>query len=247
LVGILALFAERHRALSSGEIAAALDAPRSSTAALLKTLVDAAVLSLDRRTATYFPGARLIDIAARLSGIFVADDQVLDFAASLQRATDETVILVTPADLAVEIVHVAPGSRRIALVAERGQRFTLWGSAVGSAYLARLPDSTIRSMHQRGVRGPEGTRPAKDFPAILEQVHEVRRLGYAYVRHTVEPGVSAIAAALPEWAGPKPLVVSVGGPEDRIAAQKPAIVATLFEHMAQLERAHSSHGGEDDA
>ena len=50
--------AKAKQPLSSAEIARLIEAPRSSTADLLRTLVGLNLLSIDRRSATYFPTAR---------------------------------------------------------------------------------------------------------------------------------------------------------------------------------------------
>lgn len=239
VVLLLEAIAESGGAMTSADIATALRAPRSSVASLLRSLVQLSVLTLDRRSSTYAAGARLVALSARLSRSFVANESVLDLAADLKAVTDETVVLVSPADLAIEVVHVAPGPQRITLVAEPGQRFPLWGSAVGTAYLMTVPDPTIRSMYQRAMRRSSMERPARPVAEILDQVRAARAAGHAHVIKTFERGVSAIAAPLPRWAGPRPLVVSVGGPEERITPRKHVIAALLTEHIERLSRSRT--------
>lgn len=52
----------------------------------------------------------------------------------------------------------------------------------------------------------------------------------------VVPDVAAVAVALPEESGPRPMILSVGGPSERIVMQRDAIEAALREGLASLRR-----------
>lgn len=236
MIKLLELFGQQQRPLSSADITAGLDAPRSSVAGLLKALVEQGVLSIDRRAATYFPTARLAPFGTWMAGAFIADEQVRELLANLQRQTGETVLLTTPVDLALEVVDVVLGTEFIALLAKPGQRFQLWGSAVGSAYLTGVPKATIASMYERAVRGtPPGSPSPIPLKAVMEMVEHTRRQGYIMKAGAVEAGVAAVAAPLPAWAGPRPLVISIGGPERRIEAKEAVIRDTLLHGLSALK------------
>ena len=97
LSALLELFAREQRALSSATICAALDAPRSSVAALLKALAQLGWLAHDRRAATYLPTAKFSMLGAWVLQGNQLPATLLAAVQELQATTGETVSLSTPA------------------------------------------------------------------------------------------------------------------------------------------------------
>lgn len=235
IAALFELFERERRPLSSTEIGESLDIPRSSTGTLLKALVQLGWLSIDRRRATYFPGARLARLTGWLLSELLLDDRVLRALELLCVSTGETVTISCANDLEVEILHAHGPTSGIHLVVEEGQRIPLWGSAIGTAYLTTLPDSTIRSMYRRSEHGPPGRRPAVPLTEVLATVRRARRDGYAFIDSFVVPGVAAMSAALPGEIGPRPLIASVGGPAERLHTHVNAIAAALGKFITAIQ------------
>lgn len=234
IAALLELFERERRPLSSTEIGERLDIPRSSTGTLLKALVHLGWLTIDRRRATYFPGARLARLTGWLLSESPLDDRVLRALEELCVSTGETVTISCASDLEVEILHARGPTSGIHLVVEEGQRIPLWGSAIGTAYLTTLPDPTIRSMYRRSQHDAPGRRLVPSIAEVLKAVRRARRDGYAFVDSFVVPGVAAISAPLPGEIGPRPLIASVGGPEERLSAQAESIAAALGKFIAAI-------------
>jgi DNA-binding IclR family transcriptional regulator len=236
IAALLELFEHERRPLTSQEIGAHLGIPRSSLGTLLKALVGLRWLAADRRRATYFPGARLARLTGWLQGEALLDDRLRDAVERLHQATGETVSVSAISDLEIEVVHVSSGEVGVQLVVQPGRRMPLWQSAVGIACLARLPDSTLRSMHRRAQR--RATLGGPMPPSISEVLRRVRAVrdagGIAFADGAVVPGVAALAFGLPEDVGLRPLVLSVGGPADRVIAERSAIEAALRAEAAAL-------------
>lgn len=227
LIRLYELFeAERHP-LTSQDICVALEAPRSSVASLLKTLVDLDMLALDRKSATYFPSARFAQLGNWILATWLPPQEFLDMMSQLRDATVETVVLTTPADLEMEVVHVVGGLRDITLVVKPGQRFPIWSSAVGATYLSTQPLATTTALMKRLVR--RGIVAADD-PQLMNLPNEVRRAReqrYAAAYHSIISDIGIVAMPVPRELAPKPLVISVGGPADRIRKVEALIVAHL--------------------
>lgn len=234
IAALFELFERERRPLSSTEIGESLDIPRSSTGTLLKALVQLGWLSIDRRRATYFPGARLARLTGWLLSELLLDDRVLRALELLCVSTGETVTISCANDLEVEILHARGPTSGIHLVVKEGQRIPLWGSAIGTAYLTTLHDSTIRSMYRRSQHDARGRRPAVSIVEVLRTVRRARRDGYAFVDGFVVPDVAAISAPLPDEIGPRPLIVSVGGPAERLGVQADIIAAALGKFIATI-------------
>lgn len=234
LGALLELFARERRPLSSAEIGSSLGAPRSSVAALLKALAQMGWLAHDRRAATYMPTAKFATI-----GSWVLEDSLLppalvDALQVLQAETGETISLSASADLALEVLHVTGPDRGIRLVIEVGTRLALWGTAIGTAYLATVADPTIRSMYRR----TEATSapPAVSFRAAMAAIRRARENdGIAFAESAVVPDVAAMSTALPEHLAPRRLVVSIGGPVSRIRARHDEIDVALRGWLDRLD------------
>ena len=154
-VSLFEEFARARRALTSSEIVERLGAPRSSVADLLHTLVDEGVLAMDRRRATYLPTAKFAKLGAWLIDSWRSNHTLLDALERLALDTGETTSFAAPSDLEMEIVHAINKPGGIRWTAEVGQRYTVFGSAVGAAHLVG-DDSVVALLRARGiaVEGP---------------------------------------------------------------------------------------------
>lgn len=232
LSALLELFARERRPLPSAEICVALAAPRSSVAALLKALSQMGWLAHDRRAATYLPTARFATLGSWVLEGALMSAPLLEAVQQLQVATGETVSLSASADLDLEVLHVTGPDVGIRLVIQVGGRLALWGTAIGTAYLTTVAEPTIRSMYRRTEAS--GATPRISLRAALAAVRRAKENGgIAFAESAVVPDVAAVSAALPDGVAPRTLVVSVGGPVNRVRARR-----TLIEEEvgAWLER-----------
>jgi IclR family transcriptional regulator, acetate operon repressor len=232
---IFEALARARRPLSSASLAADLGAPRSSMADLLRTLVDLNLLAVDRRAATYYPTARFSALGTWLVQAWLGGEGLREALAELSATTGETVTLVVPADLEIEIVHAVGAPTGIVWSPEVGQRYSVFGTAVGQAYLATLPSSTVRAMHRRAV----ALKVQRAMPTLndtLAATREARRRGYGWAGGSFHPEVSAMGAYLAADSLERPLFVSIGGPVRRMDAKRPELELQLREFMDQRTR-----------
>lgn len=241
LAALFELFARERQPLSSAAICMALDAPRSSVAALLKALAQLGWLAHDRRAATYLPTAKF-----SMLGVWVLEGALMPPALlaavhELQVATGETVSLSAPADLGLEVLHVAGPDIGIRLVIRVGGRLPLWGTAIGTAYLTTVSDPTIRSMYRRSEAA--GEMPRVSLRAVLAAVRRTRENGgLAFAESAVVPDVTALSAPLPAGVAPRTLVISVGGPLHRMRARRALIESEMRTWLGRLARSPAFRG-----
>lgn len=243
LEGLLDHFARERRPLSSAEICSALAAPRSSVAALLKALVQMGWLTNDRRAATYLPTAKFATLGSWVLDEALLAPELIEAIQVLQMETGETVSLSAPADLGLEVLHVVGPDSGIRLVIQVGVRLALWGTAIGTAYLATIADPTIRSMYRRTEA--TDTPPKVTLRTAMLGIRRARdNDGVAFAESAVVPDVAAISLALPATMAPRTLVVSIGGPISRVRARREAIEETLHAWLrsAELNRSRGRVG-----
>lgn len=232
---MLELFDRERRPLSSAEIAAKLTAPRSSIAALLKALVEMGWFAHDRRAASYLPTAKFATVAHWVVNDEVFSPALMEALQVLQAETGETVSLSAPNDLGLEVLHVIGPDIGIRLVIRVGTRLELWGTAIGTAYLATIADPTIRSMYRRAAAANPLKPPRVSLRAALQSVRRARKeSGISYIESAVVPDVGAMSVALPKGAVPRAMIVSIGGPMLRMRARRAIVEATLRNWMHAL-------------
>jgi IclR family KDG regulon transcriptional repressor len=108
-----------------------------------------------------------------------------------------------------------------------GQRAPAHCSATGKAILAFMPPETVESLLcERLARHTDAT--IVDRAALLRELAEVRRLGWARNRGEWRPGVCAVAVPMPDAAGVRSsLSVTVPTPRFTAAAVRGKLVPAL--------------------
>jgi len=233
-VNLFEEFARARRPLTSSELVVRLQVPRSSVADLLRTLVGEGVLAMDRRRSTYLPTAKFAHLGAWLADSWRSNHGLLDALQRLAQDTGETTSFAAPSDLEMEIVHAVNVPGGIRWSAEIGQRYTVFGSAVGAAHLAALTNTTIRAMYARAQRLPPGRGPTAPLKAVLAGVQQAREVGYAFAVGALHTDVAALGARIPADTGPRALYVAVGGLKERFSARRREIEARLRSFLDEV-------------
>ncbi|MEM1104175.1 MAG: helix-turn-helix domain-containing protein [Pseudomonadota bacterium] len=226
---VFKLFASERRSLSTIEIAESLGAPRSSCAALLKTLFDLNLLSMDRRASRYFPTAEFAELGAWLNADELYPPNLLSSLEALSAETGETVTLAAYNDLMIELVDVFSSRQAISFSAEKGQRFAVWRSALGTAYLTRLDTAQIRALYKRSLDRRVIANDEIDIENVIETVSQARRAGYAFAKGVVFPDASAMACDTGLDNNGRPLIFAIAGPTERMERNEDAFSRRLLD------------------
>ncbi len=232
---VLECFAEGRRPLTGADISLALNYPKSSTNALLHSLVTLGYLALDEADKTYFPTIRVTRLGDWLPAMLPGAVDLEALLTRVNHMTRETVTLSAQAGNEMVFVQVIPSSYPIGLNLDAGSRAPLFGSAIGLALLSAQTDAQIARLMRRlkfGQRAGEADRSQ-----LMEKIRTVRARGYAIMYDGVLPDTGALATALPMKSPSAPIVLGVGGPIERIRSNEAAIGAILLNIAAELKRA----------
>jgi DNA-binding IclR family transcriptional regulator len=220
---VLELFGQMRRALRAVEISRALGIHSSTTNQLLKTMVGSAHLVFIARDKTYLPSPRLAEFSGWIGATYGAGGRVSQLIASLQTRTGMVVTVSTPNDLFMQVVDlVTPKGRE----AERGLQVSIFGSAVGSAYLATLDNAEVRRLAQRG------RIPASQVTAILDEVAGIRNAGHADGAIEGSPYWS-VATALPMHGLHVPTVLGLAGRAEEVRPRVIELREIMREEIAR--------------
>ena len=167
---VLELFGAARRPLRAVDIAREIGTHPSTTNQLLKTMLDSGHLVFDARGKTYLPSPRLAEFSAWIVASYGADGRLRDLIDEVHAATGMVVTISTPNDLFMQVIDCAIPEGQSG---ERGLSVSLFGSAIGSAYLAMLDDAEVLRLANRA------RVPAEDIPIILGDLVQIRRAGFA--------------------------------------------------------------------
>ncbi len=214
-------------------IGRALGWPKSSTNALLKSLVALGYLSFDRTRATYFPTLRVTRLGEWLPPRLLGGGATARLLDELSAATGETITLSMQNDQSMQLLRVLPGTFPISLQVREGYLVPLFETGIGAAFLSTLDDEAIRRLAERP--SPRATRRSAriDIERVLSEVRTVRRQGWvaAYDRLTADTG--AVAMPLPAPIDGRALVVAIAGLSDRIRRNETQLLRTLRKTVAR--------------
>lgn len=229
LFEILELFAIERRPMTAAEIQDRTGCPRSSLNLLLRGLVSLGYFTFHKKTAGYFPSVKVERLGAWILPTVLSDSAVGKLLDALRKSTMETVILSMRSDLDMEVLQVATSHQAIGLNIREGFRFPIWSTAVGQAALATLNSADITRLYRRA---PSGCKLSLND--VRRAAQKVREHGYAVSYGSVLEDVGAIAAPLPVTFSGRELVLSVGGPEQRVRCREQELAKTLLDTISNL-------------
>lgn len=212
--------------MTAAQLGSILNYPKSSLNVLLKSLTAQGYLSFDDYDVSYFPTLKITQIGEWLPMILLGSESLLPMLEDLRDRTGETVAISIASGLHMQVVRVLAGTKPIALQLTEGHLFPMFGTAVGTAYLATMADDAIAALAKRVETG-KSRPPAIDLDAIRDAVARARQLGYATAYDNGLADVGAIAAAFRAKEHGQRLVIGVGGLSSRIQANKVGIVRDL--------------------
>jgi DNA-binding IclR family transcriptional regulator len=224
---VLELFGQKRGPLRAVEIARTLGLHPSTTNQLLKTMVESAHLTFDAKAKIYSPSPRLALFGGWIVQSYGGDARLRRLIEQVQAQSGEFVTLTTPNDMFMQVVDFAGGDQGAA-AAQRGLRVSMFGSAIGAAYLSSLADDEILRLAYR-ARLPES-----ENSALLSWIAHVRQDGFAD-GPSVGGTIWSIAAPLPLRGQNASLVVGLAGPAERVKAKLGELGELLRAMMEKLE------------
>lgn len=220
---VMELFGAARRPLRAVEISRELGTHASTTNQLLKTMLDSGHLVFDARAKTYLPSPRLAEFAGWIMASYGADGRLRDLIEDVHGATGMVVTISTPNDLFMQLIDCAvPEGQR----GERGLSVSVFGSAIGSAYLASLDNPEVLRLADR-ARVPEA-----DIPAVLEDLAQVREAGFADGA-TAGSDYWSMAMALPVRGLQVPTVLGLAGVSAEVRERLGELHAIMREAAAR--------------
>ena len=221
---ILELFSSMKIPLTGMDISRRLGYPKSSTNAILKSLVALGYLTLDADTLKYFPSFRMAYLSDWVPHTMIDKREVDNLVEQLHDLTGETVTLSMRNGSNMQFVKVLSGKFPISLIIAKGFSVPIFGTSVGAAYLSTLSGPAMNELYYRYRSFGEEQGMDEEYQAVCAEVAGVRKQGYANLYNRVLPDTGAIAMPLHDEYIEHNLVIGVGGLATRIRKMETEIV-----------------------
>ena len=235
---ILETLSETPSGLPLMELSQKVGLHKSTVHRLLASLSSLGYVTRDPESGHYKLTLRFFELGSRI----VNDMDLLTLARphldQLSQLTQEAVHLVVQdgTDI-VYIYKVDTNNNTIRLSSRVGLRSPMYCTAVGKSILSTLPREEVEKIWQNTQVKAFTPNTIVELPALLEQLEQVRRDGYAMDNEENELGVRCIGAPLLGLGGKAIGAVSVSAPLSRMDDQRVAqLVVHLLETKEQISR-----------
>jgi len=198
---LLRLF-EDHEMIRVNQVARDMGLSRSTVHRMLATLSHHQFVEQDEHSRAYRPGPALVDIG--LAVVSKIDIRAISHTAlmELRDLTGETAHLgIMRGDTSVLFLDSVESDRMVRTGSRTGRILPAHATATGKVLLAERTDEQIAALYPSGLPEAPTPRALTALEELLEQIAEVRRLGYAVNHGESEDDVAAVAAAVRDQRG----------------------------------------------
>lgn len=226
VLDVLLLFDAARPELSTDQISALIDAPRSTTYRYVRTLRDKGFLEKSDGGA-FRLGPRVLELARVARRSLDIGDLALPVMEEIAATTRETVLLTRLVGHNAICIERVEGPQTVRISFDRGQVQPLHAGASSKILLAyvdeRLWDNYLALPLERFTDATT-TDPA----ALKTKLRQIRRQGYCVSDGEVDTGARAVAVPILDERGRLMAGLSTAGPAFRMDAD------VVEEHVAQL-------------
>ncbi|MDR2012573.1 MAG: IclR family transcriptional regulator [Rhodanobacter sp.] len=225
---LIELFAAEQRPLPLAEIARLLNAPVSSSLALVRTLVNRGYLYEVRRRGGYYPTRRLQQLANAIDAVDPVVEMLHPELVELRDATGETAVLGKIHGTAVVYLDVVESKKTVRYSSPPGALRPLHANSIGKAIFGALSPEAQQALGAKLAFERYTEATTTDLATLIDQASAAQARGwYANIGESA-PELSAVAVTL-DFGGDL-YGLSVVGPTERIRPH-------LDEHAAALLQA----------
>jgi IclR family transcriptional regulator, KDG regulon repressor len=227
---ILEAVADQEGPVTTGQLAARVEVPRSSLHELLHTLRTRGYLTLDASGYALGVRAMLLGDAYRsASGLPALARREIE---RLVEASDETSQVAVRDGAEVLYIDKRDGTQQLRLVSRVGQRLPASCTGVGKALLAALPEDELEALYPDGQLPTMTPNSITAWPAFIAELEDIKRRGVAFDHCESNPAVCCVAAPIRDASGTTLAALSVSVPSVRWSQEVADRLAGLVDAAA---------------
>lgn len=232
-ISLLKSFTEDHPEQNLTQLADRLKLNKTTVYRLLTALESEGLVTRDPESDSYLLGSELIVLA----GIVMRSNHLRKISRpelrKLANHTGETTSLEVLSGHDVLIIEEIVGEHLMTGSQSIGTRWPAFATSTGKAIMAYLPEAQIAEILANPL--PEITPRTITDPRLLRrELAAIRKRGYAIAQDALEPGFTAVGAAILDRNDEVVAAISIGGPGIRLSPARIAKVGPVV-HNAALQ------------
>ena len=229
---VLRTLKDHREGLSLGQIAQAVDLPRSTVQRIINALLNERLVMSMAPQAGYRLGPEIQSLAA--AGQTEVAEIVRPYITKLSRETSETVDLAEFRHDHMVFIDQVVGTHRLRTASAVGEIFPMSTTANGKASLALLNDDLIKQLFK--YEKADGIKKKKSVNDFMREIQLIREQGYSCDRDEHTQGISALGAAF-MTVNEHIYAVSIPVPTPRFVENQSLLVEHLLCTMQRIKAA----------
>lgn len=199
---------------------------------ILNSLLYMGYVRQDEQTAYYRLSFKIWDIANQFMGKIDLVEESRPLLKELAAKTGETVHLVQLDGTHAIYIAKEESESSVRLVSMVGKRIPLYCSGVGKALLADMEDDKIREIWDKSDKKMLTGHTITDFETLINEIHSIRKKGYATDNEENELGIRCIAATITNTNHSPQYAFSISAPSHRMDDAK---MKEIAEYALQMK------------
>lgn len=210
IFGLIEALAAHPAGAGLQRLAGECDLAKSTAHRLLASLVSLGYAMQDSETGRYRLTLKMFELSSGIvNSMDIMSVAKLHLERLAQRTGEAVHLVIRDGRDIVYLYKTESGPMRMA--SRVGLRSPLYCTGVGKAILAGLSRDEVEEVWRHSDLKKLTARTITDLPALLEQLEEVRRCGYAIDDEENELGIRCVAVAIPGPAGRPEGAFSISG------------------------------------
>ncbi len=193
---MLELLGEHPEGLELHQIAKVMQLPKSSALNLLHTLLTYKYVRKPDNSPRYQLGLKLFEVGSAAVNHVDVTSVIRQYMADISRTCNETMHCGILSGLDVLYIDKMESTQSIRMSSHVGVRMPLHATAMGKAFLSCFTEDEVRGLYDGKEMASLTPHTITDVNALLKQLEEIRRTGYATETEESNQNVSCIGVAI---------------------------------------------------
>lgn len=247
ILDVLDLFLDGGATYTLKDVSDALGIPKSTTHGILHAMHGKGYLTVDPETKRYAVSLRLVGRLSATPTVEILRQRARRHLERLSTTLGETTKLIAFERTHSVAIDFVDGTGPLKYAVTLGQRWPFHATGGGKLYLAQFDDERLREMLAEGPLEQITPQTVVDVDALVGEVAEVRRKGWAGQREEIHAGIAGFAAPVFDAAGKLLAALVVMGPTARVDEHADGILAALLAEAQALSVDIGALASEPDA
>jgi len=231
---VLDLFLDGGATYTLKDVSQALGIPKSTAHGILHAMHGKGYLTVDPETKRYAVSLRLVGRLSATPTVEILRRRARRHLERLSATLGETTKLIAFERTHSVAIDFVDGAGPLKYSVTLGQRWPFHATGGGKLYLAQFDDERLRELLTEKPLEQITPQTVVDVDALVTEVAEVRRRGWARQREEIHEGIAGFAAPVVDAAGNLLGALVVMGPTARVDEHADGIVAAMLAEAQAL-------------